>query len=264
MRRIVTAFLSASCLLSLLASCEGMFSGIYDEPDDNAAVKTSKGQLYVDATSWTDWYYIDFDSLQMLAADSDSAALERAQTHFTAYPIPVKEGDGTTGNDSSGIYTYWFDVFNKGLSVYELRSFQHTGGQPEPEHWSIAVHRQEVRTNGGEVLKTSYTSMDQLPETSEEFHNMEFTPDEWSERDVWTDNSRMLTQLIGCQGIKINKVLSSWITVHIPPIPPSYTSDSHVFIIRFPNGKYAAVQLQDYVNDQGVRCWLTINYRYPF
>lgn len=249
------------CFLNMMAtSCEGILSGIYDEPDDSN-VTTVRGQLYVNATSWRDWYYIDFDSLQALAAADDSVGLQRAQTTFTAYPIPTEE---TEGSDSAGIYTYWFDVWNRGLAVNELREYKHTARQPEPEHWSIAVHRQEARTNGGAVLKTQYASMSELPETSEPFHNMDFTADEWSENDVWVDQSRMLTSLIGCQGIKINRVLSSWLTVNIPPIPPTYSTDSHVYIIRFSNGKYAAVQLENYLNSEGVKCWLTINYKYPY
>lgn len=260
MKHGIALFFTICCIAALATSCEGILSGIYDEPAGQKAV-TVRGQLYVDATSWRDWYYIDFDSLQALAADSDSISLQRAQTHFTPYPIPMEE---TEGNDSSGIYTYWFDVWNKGLAVNELREYKHTATQPEPPHWSIAVHRQEARTNGGAVLETQYTSMNDLPETSEPFHDMEFTPDEWSENDVWVDQSRMLTSLIGCQGIRINRLLSSWLVVNIPPIPPSYTSNNHVFIIRLNNGKYAAVQLENYLNAEGQKCWLTINYKYPY
>lgn len=42
------------------------------------------------------------------------------------------------------------------------------------------------------VLETSYTSMDQLPETSEAFHNKQFTEDEWSENEVWDSQEQML------------------------------------------------------------------------
>ena len=45
-----------------------------------------QGQLFVNATSWKDWYYVDFDSLQQYVERKDTAGLREAQTVFTAYP----------------------------------------------------------------------------------------------------------------------------------------------------------------------------------
>ena len=45
----------AGCaLLCGLTACNGILGGIYDEPNDQ--VKVAPGTLYVDASSWTDWY----------------------------------------------------------------------------------------------------------------------------------------------------------------------------------------------------------------
>jgi hypothetical protein len=114
------------------------------------------------------------------------------------------------------------------------------------------------------VLETSYTSMDQLPETSESFHNMTFTEDEWSENEVWDDQSTMLQCYVPSQGIMINKVLSSWLTMDIPPMPPAFTYNNHVFILRLQDGTYAALQLANYLSPKGTKCYLAINYKYPF
>ena len=89
-------------------------------------------------------------------------------------------------------------------------------------------------------------------------------PDEWTQNEVWVDQSKMLQSLIGCQGIKINRVLSSWLRLDIPPMPPAFSIDTHVFLIRFANAKVAAVQLQNYMSADGTKCWLTINYKYPY
>lgn len=252
----------AGCVVVVaMTACNGIFSDVYDDPQET--VVTREGQLVVDATSWHDWYYIDFDSLAQLAADSDSIGLMKMQTEFVAYPIPTTL-TGAQTDTVTGVYTYWFDVFGQGLSNNEKRSFTPTDPQPEPAHWSIAVHRNNVRTNGGAVLETNYSSMDELPSNSTDFTGATFTEDEWSENDVWADESRMLLSLIGCQGIRANKVLSSWLTLAIPPMPPQFTGNNHVFLIRFPNGKYAAVQLENYMNSAGTKCWLTINYKYPY
>ena len=254
------------CIILFASACNGMFDGVYDNPQDTP--KDVESQLYIDATSWTDWYYISFDSLEQYREAGNTDALRYHQTHFTAYPIPVSPtGEMTTTHpdeNNSGVYTYWYDVFGKGLSVNEFRSYTPADKQPEPEHWDIAVHYKDARTNGASVLETPYTSFDDLPASSSEFSGAPFTADEWTENVVWVDRSEMLNKLIGCQGIKINRVLSSWLDVEMQTPPPTFSQNNHIFVIRLANGKYVAVQLANYMNANGDKCWLTINYKYPY
>lgn len=278
----------------MATACNGIAGGLYDEPQGDEPL-TSGAELRVDATSWTDWYYIDFDSLATLAEAAAAnptdtvaqSALRHAQTTFTPWPIPTDtlsaplppegtgeasppEGTGEasppkeTGEASPGIYTYWYDCFGEGLTNNRFDAYYPTAPQPEPDHWSIAIHRNNVRTNGAEVLETSYTSIDDLPLASSTFTGLPFTPDTWTENQVWVDQSRLLQEYVGNQGIRINTVLSSWLTVSLPPIPPAFTLNSHVFLVRFPNGKVAALQLVNYMNTAGVKCHLTIKYKYPY
>ena len=238
-------------LLSSLSACHGILDELYDEPSDDGILK--EGQLYVDASSWTDWYYID---------------LEHVAQGFVKMEISTKESSALSHQPSTlnspGLYTYWYDVFGEGLSKHEFRSFTPTAPQPEPERWHIAIHRNNVRTNGGAVYETDFTSMDDLPKSSEVFAEATFTPDTWNELDVWTVQEQMLQGIIGNQGIAINPVISSWLTVSLPPIPPVFTLNNHVFIIRFDNGTYGAFQLENYQSATGVKCCMTINYKYPY
>ena len=105
--------------------------------------------------------------------------------------------------------------------------------------------------------------MDQLPQTSDAFKNETFVADEWSEKEVWDNQDQMLLGLVPSQGININTVLSSWLGFRFN-IPPDYIPDSHVFILRLKDGTYAALQLADYLSPAGKKCWLTINYKYPY
>ena len=250
MTRTLHILALTTVLLSSLSACHGILDELYHEPSDDGTLE--EGQLYVDASSWTDWYYID---------------LEHVAQGFVKMEIPTKESSALSPQPSTlnspGLYTYWYDVFGEGLSKYEFRSFTPTVPQPEPEHWHIAIHRNNVRTNGGAVYETDFTSMDDLPKSSEAFVEATFTPDEWNERDVWTIQGQMLNGLIGNQGININNVLSSWLTVTMPP-PPVFTLNRHVFIVRFDDGTYAAFQLKNYLSASGVKCCLTINYKYPY
>ncbi|MDD5862338.1 MAG: HmuY family protein [Prevotella sp.] len=271
--KLFAPLLAGYCLLLLTVSCEGVMGGLYDDADnnDNNTAATA-GTLYMDATDWSQWYYVDFDSLAMIAESGDDAALQKAQTTFTAYAIPDSTTTERTAPDSlhqPGIYTYWFDVFDKGLSNNKFSSFRPTVKQPEPAHWTIAIHRDNVRTNGGAAYKTNLTDFDHLPSTATALldslaqagNAIAWTADEWSEHDVWYDRSRMLSEYIGSQGIAVNPVLSSWLSFHIPPIPPSATSDNHIFLLRTKDGKYITLQLVNYMNIQGTKCWMTIRYK---
>ena len=244
----------------MFTSCHGMFDELYDTPTESIDIK--EGQLYVDASSWLDWYYIDFEKANHNAMEGGTSSA------FVKEAIPTEEPSTLNSEPStlnqSGIYTYWYDVFGAGLSNHEFRAFTPTAPQPEPDTWHIAVHRNNVRTNGGAAYETPYTSMNDLPENSEAFKDADFTPDEWNQLDVWTIQAQMLQGLIGNQGIKVNPVLSSWLKVDIPPVPPIFTLNNHVFIVRFPDDTYAAIQLENYQNPAGTKCCLTINYKYPY
>ncbi len=133
------SILAGCAIMMLVTACNGIFDDIYDEASPSSSV-TTEGQLLVNASSWKDWYYVDFDSLQMYIERKDTAGLLKAQTHFTHYAIPTSLSSGS-GDGKTGMYTYWFDVFGKGISVNEKRGFTATDEQLEPQSWSIAFHR---------------------------------------------------------------------------------------------------------------------------
>ena len=252
MRSKLLTFTQFTLLLSSLSACHGILDDLYDKPSDDVVLK--EGQLYVDASSWTDWYYLDLTDVKKEFVRKEIPTEAVDAQHYASPPL----------SGTGGLYTYWYDVFGEGLSKHEFRSFTSTETQADPESWHIAVHRNNVRTNGGAVYETSYTSMDDLPESSEAFADATFTEDEWNELDVWTVQTQMLQGLIGNQGIPINPVLSSWLKVSLPPIPPTFTLNNHVFIVHFKDGTYAALQLENYQSPSGTKCCLTINYKYPY
>lgn len=84
------------------------------------------------------------------------------------------------------------------------------------------------------------------------------------ENEVWDSQSQMLQSLVPSQGIKLNRVLSSWLKMIIPPMPPQFVHNNHIFILRLADSTYAALQLEDYLSLTGTKCYLTINYKYPY
>lgn len=253
-------FLSAViCIGVSLSSCNGILSGVYDEPGDPEK-STVSGQLYIDASSWTDWYYIDLQAVaEAVEADPDY----NTSSAWVSYPVPTAPLDNAPTDTKNGIYTYWYDVYGAGIGKHEFRSFYPTAAQQEPERWTFAVHRNNVRTNGGAVAATGLRSIDLVPTDPAELAALTYVEDTWNETDSWTIQDQMLLGLIGNQGIMLNSVMAGWLTMQLPPIPPSFTMDNQVFVLRLADGTYAALQLHNYISDAGVKCCLTINYKYP-
>ena len=116
--RYIYNALAGAVILLITTSCNGLFDGIYD--DAPASPTITEGQLLVDATSWKDWCYVDFDSLETFIEHKDTAGLLKAQSHLTRMTIPTSLTASTT-DGRTGSYTYWFDVFGKGIAVNEKR-----------------------------------------------------------------------------------------------------------------------------------------------
>ena len=178
--------------------------------------------LYIDASDWGEWHYIDFELLDAMSKN-DSGFNTSSLWESYSIPTPGESGDISSPEpEQSGIYTYWYDVFGEGVKNHEYRGFMPTGKQIEPEKWTIAVHRNNVRTNGCGVYKTTYTSIDSCPTELEWLEKLEYQEDEWNETDVWAVQDKMLLGIIGCQGIYVNNTLSGWLSMEIPPMPPTF------------------------------------------
>lgn len=241
--RTIQKFILVGCGLMGLTACNGVIDGIYDE-----VPAAGQNEIYVDATDWKKWHYIQF-------------TVNNSQFTVTSYDIPTEEV-AEWDDKGTGIYTYWYDVLGEGISKREFRGKYPTASQEEPEEWDIAIHRNNVRTNGGAVYQTSLTSIDDVS-NSTIYALMPFTEDEWNETDVWTIQERMTQGLVGNQGIKINNELGKWLTINIPPIPPTFNHNGNVFILRLKDGTYAALRLKNYKTPSGQNCGMTIEYRYP-
>lgn len=265
-------YFSFAILSGALTACEGAFGWVYDEvaaeevlPNVEPEIKETSvtGQFYVDASDWKMWYYLDLPAaIEEIRKD----ASHNINEDIVALSIPFEPtGDTETerGNHKrDGQYTYYFDVFNEGITNNHFSSFLPTSAQPEPKQWTIAIHRNNVRTNG---LAAHETILTDIEEVTEDMCNSitAWQEDEWSENEVWDDQSTMLSCYVPCQGIKVNRVLSSWLTMTIPPMPPAFSMNNHVMLLRVADGTYAALQLMDYMNSTGKKCCLTIKYRYP-
>lgn len=60
--------MTGAVAISLL-SCEGIFSGIYDEADEDGEGGVGEGSIYADVTSYTQWVYVNFHDSVMSTAE---------------------------------------------------------------------------------------------------------------------------------------------------------------------------------------------------
>lgn len=206
-----------AALLSL-PSCNGLFEGIYDEPVaasefgfTKVEQATSSGTIYIDATSYTKWTYIDFDT-------------------YSIDTTLIAEDGSESGEVMEG--------------------------------WDLAVHRYDTKTNGGSVLETEYTSLDEF-RVSGRIPEGEYVEDIWTEDRITIDMSQMMSGVILYAPSWFNPELSKWLNVDTSTMPPVYTMSGRVYVLKTQDGKAAALQLNNYMNDSKVKGFMTIDYIYP-
>ncbi len=264
--------------LWICSACSGLFEGIYDDSSSKGNHSEAQGDtiissVYLEATNWAEWYYIDLHAFrdEILAAQEAGLPGDSVSLTFTPYPVP--QGLTSAWDGYSYNRTYRFRVLTgAGLSDYEVIDSTQVDTQPEPETWDLGIHRNNVRTHNGSVLATPYTSLSSLPANSAALFDAmlaagadtTFVADSYNERDVWFDSSNMIAELIPCQGIAVSEVLSTWLKINLPPIPPTFTHRSNVYLLRMSDGSIAALRLANYMSTTGVKCCLTIEIEYPY
>lgn len=145
-------------------------------------------------------------------------------------------------------YTNWVYV-NLADGTQTTLAYDNTADLPA--EWTFAIHRYDIKTNGGGAYRTSYTSIDEVRTAVEKGtfpmpDASEFAADEPGR--ITIDMSHMMDGYIDYADAYINKVLSQWLNVDTSSMPPVYTMDGNVYLIRTGEGKTAAVQFTGYSN----------------
>lgn len=153
-------------------------------------------------------------------------------------------------------YEHWFylDFHN-----HILDSSNIIHGDSEPPQWDIALHRYDVKTNGGEAAETQYNDVDDvyLPNTE----TLDYEADIYDS--VVVDMSTMMQGYLGRCASPVNRVLSRWLNVNTSEMPPIYTLSHKVYIVRFADRTRAALLFSNYMNEASQKGYITIKYRYP-
>lgn len=142
--------------------------------------------------------------------------------------------------------------------------------QPEIDiDWHIAVHRYEIRTNGGEVLDTQTTDMNAVSSLpADTYVADESITHEDKEFPIITDMSKMMEGNVGyARTATINRTLCNWVTKKntgaMPPV--IYTPNNHVYVLKNKDGSWSKLQFTAAGNTETNKSgYLTFSYEhYP-
>lgn len=103
--------LSGAALLLSLTACNGIFEGIYDKPavdvvNDYGFIivddVTRSGRIYIDATDYTEWNYVDLKNKQVTTAAVDAAAPETWD--FAVHRYDAKTNEAVVWESSASAF----------------------------------------------------------------------------------------------------------------------------------------------------------------
>lgn len=247
--------LFALCMPGLLlgvSACNGILGDIYDDPPPGNAsshgfvhydATTRRGRIFLNMAGYRSWTYLDFT--------------RRSTTTLSIPDQLTGEWDGRSG------WSYYQVTLP---STFEHHRTHPTDSMPTPDKWDIALHHYDVRTNGGEVFETSYTSLEQLLHEGnrEQLLAHPFTPDEWTRHHCYYDLSGIYEYHIGYQQSWCNLVLSRWMNMDVTQPPPTYTLSRRVYLVRLTDDSVAALHFPNHISPTGSKGYVTIDYIYPY
>lgn len=175
-----------------------------------------------------------------------------------AVPSLSAEMDGNKVTVDASNYTEWAYINFRTMAVENVEITD--GEQKEPESWDIAIHRFQAKTNGGAVLETNFSTIDELLAYGA-LPSDEFQEDTWYEEKVITDLSGMMSGNIRYEPSFVNDVLCRWITSS--GMPPVYTTSDKVYVVRLSDNTLLALRLESYMDNSGTKGFMTYSYVYP-
>lgn len=88
MSRLLIKIIAGAASMWLLSACNGIFSEIYDEPDNCADVGfINEREIFIDATSYTQWVYIDFSEKSTVTLSYEEEAPEKWDIAVHRYDV---------------------------------------------------------------------------------------------------------------------------------------------------------------------------------
>lgn len=189
--------------------------------------------------------------------DKDTTQVEPPVVVIPTEKYSVKNLDAT-------LYTNWIYVNLRGTG-YVTRDYQ---DKNIPEWWCIAIHRYDVKTNGGAGLETNYESLDKFLQDVESGNYRRPTDDDFVKDindSITVDMSHMMEGYLVYAPSTKNKEIGKWLNVDTSTMPPIYTPSNKVYLLRLNDNSFVAIRFTgfsnpDYYNTKG---YISFDYLYP-
>ncbi len=127
--------------------------------------------------------------------------------------------------------------------------------------WHIAIHRYDIRTNGGFAVATTSTTLSEvsvLPASG-------YQEDETVENTLIVDMTGMMQSKIGyASTARTNPVLCTWLTKTATGTMPPYIYEptNLIYIVKNKDGSYAKLKFTDHQDAEGNSGHVTFSYEY--
>ena len=182
---------------------------------------------------------------------------QKSQFGFTE--IATSEKIGTIFVNASE-YTRWIYMDFHHSTIDSLTIVN--GGEEYTGEWDLAVHRWETKTNNGSAIETEFTDLNAFLSAAK-MPEGKYVEDIETDSTIILDMSHMMEgEIVYAKG-KINPLLSTWVNRDMSSMPPIYSMNNKVFVVKLKDGTSAALQLSNYMNDKYEKGFLTIKYVYP-
>lgn len=162
-------------------------------------------------------------------------------------------------------YTEWHYIDLKTKTVTTL---YYCDSLSLPADWDIALHRYDVRTNGGAAIETAFSNLEEL-QTAVKNGTYRMPPDTAWQEDTWdsivVDMSTMQQGYLTSAPAIINEVLCNWLNVNLGSMPPIYTPSERVYLVRLRGGIIAALRFTGYANpnEHNTKGYISFDYICP-
>lgn len=175
--------------------------------------------------------------------------------------VVYAEGNAFTAVNASE-YTRWVYVdLAEGKAALVDEYLEGNTVEP-PAVWHFAMHRFDCKTDGAEVLETSFTDIDALA-ASGSVPQGTFVADRPTADRIAYDMSGMMDGDILYAESDYNPELSKWMEIDTGGMPPTYTPSGRVYLLRFGDGTMAAVRFTGYIGPKSVKGYNSFEYLYP-
>ena len=126
--------------------------------------------------------------------------------------------------------------------------------------WDIAFHRSDIRLNGG---KSGKGQGEVVNMNTTEWNDVKEAPKSGYIKD---EIGIIITAFTGT-GIDqveqpFSQTLTTWLTIITNPLPPTYSYNNWVFVVKTVSGKYVKLQIYDYRDARNTAAYISFRYQY--